>query len=145
MLASLDDINTHLPIDKLEATDGSEEIARHQIDTDRVIKGYLSSTYTAATLAAWADPGTTPEFIRSIAGRLIAAFFYSKAYSEDLADWDRTYPQRLYNEAMKMLEMVRSGEIDLGIPGEEAGTVFSSNFFYPTKDTEPVFTMDMRF
>lgn len=145
MLANLDDINTHLPLDKIGATDGSEEIQKHQVDVERVIKGYLSSTYTAATLAAWADPATTPGYIRSIAGRLIAAWHYARKYSEDNPDWDKTYPQLLYNEAMKMLEMVRAGEVDLGIPGEEAGTQFSSNFFYPTKDTEPVFTMDMRF
>ena len=145
MLANLDDINTFLPTDKLEAKDGDERIARHQTDVERVIKGYLSSTFTAATLAAWADPGTTPGFIRSIAGRLIAAFHYGRSYSEDLPDWDRTYPQRIYDEAMAMLELVRTGDVDLGIPDEEAGTQFGSNFFYPGKDSEPVFTMDMRF
>lgn len=145
MLATLDDINTFLPLDKLGATDGNEEIDRFQTDVDRVIKGYLSSTYSAAVLAAWADPSSTPGVIRSIAGRLIAAFYYGMRYSEDLPDWDRTYPQRIYNEAMDMLLKVQTGDIDLGIPGEEAGTQFGSNFFYPTKDTEPVFTMDMRF
>jgi hypothetical protein len=145
VLADLNDINTFLPQDKLSATDGNEEIGRHQVDVERVIKGYLSSTYTAATLAAWADPDSTPPFIRSIAGRLIAAFHYARKLSEDMPDWDRTYPQRLYDEAMAMLLAVQNGDVDLGIPGEEAGTQFSSNFFYPTKDTEPVFTMDMRF
>lgn len=145
MLASIDDVNTFLPQDKLSATDGNEEIARHQIDVDRVIKGYLSSTYSAATLAAWADPDSTPSFIRSIAGRLIAAWHYARKLSEDLPDWDKTYPQRLYDEAMAMLLGVQNGDVDLGIPGEEAGTVFSNAFFYPDKNTEPVFTMDMRF
>lgn len=144
MLASLDDINTHLPIDKLEATDGNEEIDRHQVDVERVIKGYLTSTYSAAVLAAWADPSSTPDFIRSIAGRLIAAFYYGRRYSEDLPDWDRTYPQRLYNEAMAMLLQVQTGDV-IVVPGTTPETQFSSDFFYPTKDTEPVFTMGMRF
>lgn len=144
MLASLDDINTHLPQDKLNASDGNEEIDRFQIDVERVIKGYLSSTFSATVLAAWADPDTTPDFIRSIAGRLIAAFYYAKKYSEDLPDWDKTYPQRLYNEAMAMLAQVLSGDVII-VPGETPSTQFSSNFFYPTRDTEPVFTMDMRF
>ena len=144
MLANLDDINTHLPIDKLKVTDGNEEVLRHQVDVERVIKGYLSSTYSAATLAAWADPDTTPGFIRAIAGRLIAAFHYARKYSENIPDWDRTYPQRLYNEAMAMLKEVIEGDIDLGIPGEEAGTAFSGDFFYP-RQSDPVFTMDMRF
>jgi len=145
VLASIDDINTFLPQDKLSATDGNEEIARHQIDVDRVIKGYLSSTYTAAILAAWVDPDDTPPFIRSIAGRLIAAWHYARKLSENLPDWDRTYPQRLYDEAMAMLLRVQEGDVDLGIPGETPGTGFSEDFFYPNKNTEPVFTMDMRF
>lgn len=144
MLASLDDIRTHLPEDKLQVSDGNEEIAKYQIDVERVIKGYLSSTFSAAILAAWADPDSTPDFIRAIAGRLIAAFYYAKRYSEDMPDWDKTYPQRLYNEAMAMLLKVQTGEVDIGVE-DEAGTQFSSAFFYPTKDTEPVFTMDMRF
>lgn len=145
MLASIEDINTFLPQDKLSATDGNEEIARHQIDVERVIKGYLSSTYSAVTLAAWADPDTTPNFIRSIAGRLIAAWHYARKLSEDMPDWNKTYPQRLYDEAMAMLLGVQNGDVDLGLPGEEAGTTFGDGFFYPGKDTEPVFTMDMRF
>ena len=144
MLASRDDINTHLPQDKLHVQDANEQVDKHQIDVDRVIKGYLSSTYSPATLAAWAEPVDTPGFIRSIAGRLVAAWHYARMYSEDIPDWDRTYPQRLYNEAMKMLEEVRSGVVDLDLP-EEAGTQFGSSFFYPTKETEPVFTMGMRF
>ena len=144
MLASLDDINTFLPTDKLEARDGDERIARHQTDVDRVIKGYLSSTFSAVTLAAWADPDSTPGFIRSIAGRLIAAFHYGRSYTEDLPDWDRTYPQRIYNEAMQMLEQVRTGDV-IVVEDETPSTQFSSNFFYPGKDSEPVFTMDMRF
>lgn len=145
MLASLDDINTFLPQDKLSASDGNEEIQRHQIDVDRVIKGYLSSTYTAATLAAWADPVTTPPFIRSIAGRLIAAWHYARKLSENLPDWDRTYPQRLYDEAMAMLLGVQTGDVIVDPGAPPPGTQFGDDFFYPGKGTEPVFTMDMRF
>jgi hypothetical protein len=144
VLANLDDINTHLPTDKLKATDGNEEIDRHQTDVERVIKGYLTSTFPAATLAAWTDPDTTPGFIRGIAGRFIAAFYYAKKYSEAIPDWDRTYPQRLYNEAMAMLQSVQTGDVIID-PGVTPDTAFDSSFFYPGKDSEPVFTMGMRF
>lgn len=145
MLASLDDINTHLPTDKLEATDGNPEIDRHNTDVDRLIKGYLSDAFEATTLATWADPSTTPDYIRAIAGRLVAAFYYARRYSENIPDWDRTYPQRLYNEAMAMLEMVRSGQVDLPEVTEPVGTEFSADFWGPIPKPEPVFTMDMRF
>lgn len=143
-LASLDDINTHLPGDKFKATDGNPEILSFQIDIERVIKGYLSSVFTQATLAVWADPSTTPGYIRACAGRLIAAFYYAKKVSEDLPDWDGTYPQRLYDEALKMLEAVRTGSVVLDDVTEEIGTGFDSSFFYPDSSTEPKFTMDMR-
>lgn len=144
MLASLDDVKTHLPLDKLQVTDGNAEITMFQVDVERLIKGYLSSVFSAATLAVWADPDSTPDYIRACAGRLIAAFYYAKRYSADLPDWDKTYPQRLYNDAMAMLEAVRSGEIDLGLP-ETPGTQFDNSFFYPDSTArEPAFTMDMR-
>lgn len=145
MLASLDDIRTHLPADKFQVTDGNAEIALFQTDVDRLIKGYLSSVFSAATLAVWATPGTTPGYIRGCAGRLIAAFYYAKKLSEDLPDWDRTYPQRLYDEAMQMLEQVRSGDVTLTGVAEVSGNQFDSSFFFPDSTSEGAkFTMGMR-
>lgn len=145
MLASLDDVRTFLPRDKFAVTDGNEEIDFSQTDVERLIKGYLSSVFSSATLAAWADPNSTPAYIRSCAGRLIAAFYYAKRLSEDLPDWDRTYPQRLYNDAMAMLQAIRDGEVVLDGVDEVPGTQFDESFFFPTeKDGAPKFTMDMR-
>lgn len=145
MLASLDDVKTHLPRDKFSPTDGNPEIALFQIDAERIIKGNLLSVFSAATLTAWADPATTPSIIRAIAGRLIAAFYYAKKVSEDMPDWDQTYPQRLYDEAMRMIEMIRDGDLILEEVGEVPGTVFDTSYFFPTaSDGAPKFTMDMR-
>lgn len=144
MLASFDDVRTHLPGDKLQVTDENPEILLFQVDVERLIKGYLSSVFSAATLAAWDEPASTPVYIRGCAGRLVAAFYYAKRYSVDIPDWDKTYPQRLYDEAMAMLEMVRNGEVDLGLP-ESPGTAFDTSFFYPDSTArDPAFTMDMR-
>lgn len=145
LLASLDDVNTHLPTDKLEAEDGIKAINLYQVDVNTIIKGGLSSVFSVTTLAAWADPSTTPPYIRSIAGRLIAAFWYANRRSEQMADWDRSFPQRIYNEAMAMLDMVRQGLVDLGLT-EESGVQFSNLFFIPNATTTaPKFTMDSVF
>lgn len=144
-LASLDDVNTHLPQDKFSATDGNPEIALFQIDVERMVKGYLASVFSATTLSAWVSPATTPGEIRAVAGRLIAAFYYSKKVSEDLPDWDRTYPQRLYDEAMKMLTDIIDGSIPLTGVTDTPGTALSEDFFFPrTADGDPKFTMGMR-
>lgn len=143
MLATLDDINTFLPQDRLDATDGNEEITRFQADVDRTIKGYLSTVYSTTIIAGWDEPDNTPGFIRSIAGRLIAAYWYSSKTSESIPDWDKTYPQRLYDEAMKMLNDLRTGVVDLGL-AEEAGTQFSNAWFLPNSSSRrPSFGMDM--
>lgn len=145
MLASLDDIKTHLPGDKLQVTDGNAEIALFGVDVERLIKGYLSSVFTAALLASWDEPTNTPGYIRGCAGRLVAAFYYAKRFSADIPDWDRTYPQRLYDEAMQMLELVRSGQVELEGVTETPGTQFSTDFFYPDGTARaPAFTMDMQ-
>lgn len=145
MLASLDDVNAYLPSDKFTATDGNPEIELLQIDVERIIKGYLASVFSAATLATWVSPATTPTVLRSVAGRLIAAFYYAKKVSEDLPDWDGTYPQRLYDDAMKMLMDIIDGSITLPEVPDVPGTAFDSSFFFPrASDGEPKFTMDMR-
>lgn len=145
MLASLDDVRTHLPRDKFEVKDGNTEISLYQTDVERLVKGYLSSVFTAATLAVWASPATTPSYIRACAARLIAAFYYAKKLSEDLPDWDKTYPQRLYDDAMLMLEAVRSGAVVLTGVTEVPGTQFDESFFYPDDTARaPAFTMEMR-
>jgi len=144
-LASLDDVKTHLPNDKFAATDGNPEIAFFQIDVERLIKGFLSNVFSATTLSAWVSPATTPGYIRAVAGRLVASFYYAKKVSEDLPDWDRTYPQRLYNEAIAMLEAIRDGDVILEDVDEGAGTAFSTDYFFPrASDGEPKFTMGMR-
>lgn len=144
-LASLDDVKTHLPPDKFAVMDGNTEINLFHTDVTRLVKGYLSSVFSTAILAAWDEPANTPEYIRACAGRLVAAFYYAKKVSEDLPDWDRTYPQRLYDEAMRMLDAVRTGIVDLGLT-EEAGTQFGTNFFYPDSTARaPSFTMDDRY
>ena len=141
-LADLDDINEFLPQDKLTATDGNDAIMRFQIDVDRTIKGYLASVYSLATLQGWADPDSTPAFIRGIAGRLIAAYWYSVRTSEDVPDWNKTYPQRVYNEAMQMLNDIRTGKVVLTDVTELAGTVMTE-FYKPV--TDPYFTVGMKF
>lgn len=144
MLADLEDINTFLPQEKLDATDGNPEINRFQVDIDRAIKGYLSSVYSQATLTAWADPDNTPVYIRGIAGRLIAALWYASKLRTQ-GDWDKSYPQFIYNQGMDMLEMVRTGAVILiEVTDEVAGTAFGRAQFWPNATTAPPkFTMDM--
>lgn len=143
-LASLEDVKTHIPPDKFQVTDGNAELELFQTDVERLIKGSLSSVFSQATLLLWADPEDTPQYIRACAGRLVAAFYYAKKVSEDLPDWDRTYPQRIYDIAMQMLEDVRTGAVILEEVDEEIGTAFDSSFFYPDATTTPKFTMDMK-
>jgi hypothetical protein len=147
-LANLDDINSFLPQDKFRATDGNPKITLFQIDVERLVKGYLGSVFSATELNAWADPATTPNLIQSVAGRLIAAFYYRDKVSEQVATHEeRAYPQRLYNEAMLMLDGIRLGKITLAEVSELPGTAFDTDYFYPN-DLEvdaPKFTMDMRF
>ena len=126
ILASADDINTHLPTDKLDVTDDAATAAVNlfEIDVDRLIKGTLSGVFAPTTLASWISPATTPQWIRGAAGRLIAGFYYAQRYSEDLAS-ESSYAQGLYNEGMCMLEQVRNGDVILPISEAPAAeTIF---------------------
>jgi hypothetical protein len=133
-LASLEDIQTHLPEDKLDIQ--GSDVETLQIDVRRIIKGYLSgvSPFTPQVLADWADPDSTPEYIRAIAGRLIAAAYYAKRYSEDEGGVPG-YAQNLYDTGMRMLLAVVTGAVEL----EEVSVTFegslTSGDFWPNDST----------
>lgn len=149
ILCDTDDINTHLPTDKLDAgsTDAltTNSIRRFQIDVDRLIKGYLSGVFPPLTLAGWDSPDDTPDYIRAISGRLIAAYYYAQRYSEDDTE-ENKYAKAKYAEAMSMLECVRVGDVTLNLDTPEAGTKFSEAFFTPnSKSIPPKFSMESNF
>jgi hypothetical protein len=106
MLARLQDIQKFLPEHKVEVNDANT--AQWQIEATRIVKAKLSGTFTAATLHGWDNPDDTPPIIRSIAGELVAAYFYRALYSEDETVVP-IYAQTLYNEAIQMLNDIRDG------------------------------------
>lgn len=152
-LATDDDIQVHLPEDKIAVADITD-LADMQTDAERIIKGYLAGTFSPTTLAGWNDPTVSssspnyvPVLIRAVAGRFIAAFAYRRYYSEDSLD-DPTYAQTKYDEAMNMLRQIISGELVLTDITEtvDTGSHMTSDDFYPNDTADdPVFRMDLRF
>lgn len=143
--ANLEDINTHLPEDKLVMTDANSP--KLMLDAERIIRGYLVGVIEPAKLAAWVDPDHTPELIRSIAGRLIAAAYYATRYSEDAVDIPK-YAQNKYNEALNMLQRIQSGKVVLvdvdGVTIDRNAAQFDTDWFRPN-DSKPTFTMGQKF
>jgi hypothetical protein len=147
LLASNSDVNRWLPTDKLEANDSNS--AQFQIEAVQLIRGQLASSFTPTVLVGWDTPEHTPQTIRSIAGRLIAAFIYRKAYSEERTQIP-PYAQELYDEAIQMLADIRSGNLVVldpdGNPISTDQLAMSAADFWPNDTTEgPYFTMSDRF
>jgi hypothetical protein len=144
-LASLDDINQHLP-SHAQLTDLTDE--HLQVDAERVVKGYLSNVFSVATLNLWDTPNQTPGLVRSIAGRLIAAWFYASKTAGDSAEWPE-YARQKYDEAISLLEQIQSGDIILTEVVEEAavGERFTINDFFPNdiEDPAPMFSINDTF
>lgn len=140
-LATLDDANLHLPTDKVDV--GTAEFDELQLDSERIIRGTLANYFTPTTLAAWTDPDSTPGLIRSIAGRLIAAFVYRRRYSEDSLD-DPYYAQLKYNEAMEWLGKIQEGKMVVeGISEQPTTDRLTPADFWPNNSTPgPFFKMD---
>lgn len=148
ILASLSDINTHLPYDKAKMLDSDDD--ELQTDAARYIRSLLAGFFSAATLASWTTPDDTPELIRGIAGRIIAAKYYATLYSEDIGTISE-YAQNLYNEANNIIDGIRTGTMvvldtsDNPIP-LEVGISLEAADFWPNDTTEgPYFTMGMNF
>src|ERR1043166_4197967 len=106
--ASNTDIQNAFGEDKIEVTDALA--AKAKIESDRLIRGQLASVFTPLVLFSWTSPGLTPEIIRSISGRLCAAFIYRSIYSEEKVQVPQ-YAQELYNEAMADLQGIKNGSI----------------------------------
>lgn len=142
MYADLKDVNTHLPQDKLPMD--SSELPLFGLDADRIIRGYVGGVISIITINAWADPDTTPELIRAIAGRLIAAAFYSERYAEN-SNEDAAYAQGLYNQAIGQLMGIQNGTVVVIDPGgttiETTSAGLDNTMFKPNDSSlAPAFT-----
>ena len=147
LYATIEDINAHLPPGKAEIEDAEDDLL--QVDAYRFIRSKLVGTFATTTLALWLDPTTTPDVIRAIAGRLIAAKWYMEIYAED-SDEDAEYAQRIYDEAMMMIQGILDGNIVVIDPGTDepypevnTGMLVEASFW--PNDDAPKFTMDMEF
>jgi len=143
-LADLEDINQHLPDTNLQITE--QEDGPYQIDAERIIRGYLSNVYTSATLASWTTPNQTPGLIRSVAGRLIAAWFYAAKVSGEVPDWN-DYSDQKYKEAIGLLEQIVAGNLILEEVDEEivTGNSIDSADFWPNDLEGSMFKLEQEF
>lgn len=139
-----DDVQVHLPVDKFDITDYPNDLAKSKLDTERIIKGRLSGTFSPLTLAGWNAPGTTPETIRAIAGRFTAALLYRNRLAEDYPE-DAEYARLKYREAQSMLEMVVDGSITLVEVEEVVNTGLRLTEANYVALPEPKFRMDLEF
>jgi hypothetical protein len=135
------DIQVHLPVDKLKLEDIPDSVTEVKLDVERIIKGHLSGTFAPLTLAGWSTPGSTPEYVRAIGGRLAAALLYRLRLSQDYPD-DSAYALLKYSEGMDMLNLVVAGSVTLPevVETVDTGAHLSVNHF--TELPDPKFTMD---
>ncbi len=141
-LAGIDDINSFLPEDKLVVYTSDDDAMLR--DAERIIKARLAAMFSPATLASWTTPGdtfppaTVPPIIQGIAARLVAALFYAKTFSSEVAGLPE-YAQWLYDQAMKMIDEILLGL--LVIPPDEGGETIDTgghltrDMFWPNNDT----------
>lgn len=144
MFASISDIQTWPREDRIDVNAVNSE--KPAIEADRLIRAQLAGVFTPVVVATWVDPSTTPELIRSISGRLAAAYLIRNLYSEE-GNAVPEYATELYVEGVGMLAAIRSGNLTVvdgaGVPITEATSDIS---FWPNDTTDgPYFTMNQQF
>lgn len=147
ILADLNDIGAWLTEDKLEVDEPTT--SPFQVEAQRIVRAQLTGVFQPTTIVSWNEPANTPGLIRGIAGRLIAAYLYREAYSEDDTSIPE-YAQKLYDEAVGMLLDIRTGALvvtdDTGEPIEENTLNMNATDFYPNDDAPgPYFSMSQEF
>lgn len=145
MFASKTDIQAWLQADKITVDDANSQ--KQNIEATRIVKGSLAGMFTPVVIASWADPSSTPELIRSVAGRLAAAFIHASVYSEESDREISAYSQWLYDGAMFQIAQIISGALTVtdsgGEPVDTEGTGLLS--FFPDDTTTPLFTVSQQF
>jgi len=154
ILASTEDINAELPSREtggttsgypvvVEAT--AENTGMLQVSVARVVRGYLSRVLDGATLMSWDEPTDTPEVIRVIAAKMIAAqLYFNSASRTSLTIDERSFSQIRYDEAMAMLNAIIAGEIILVEAPPVATAAMDAEDHFPVDDTDRAFTMGMK-
>jgi hypothetical protein len=144
LYATLDDINVHLPVEqgKAQITDVEDDLL--QIDAYRLIRARLSGTFEITVINTWVTPTTTPELIREVAGKIIAAKWYALLVAEDEPDGSK-FAQDLYNEALATLNDIRNGVLTvIGVDGTELdnSALIESSFWPNDTSPDPSFTVE---
>lgn len=136
--ATIVDVNVHLPVDKLQIEDAEAEPLL--IDAQRLVRARLTGVFDITVIDSWATPATTPELIREITGKLVAAKFYAKLVAEDEADGSK-YAQDLYNEAIQMLTDIRLGNLTVIDPAGDpiSNDNLTETSFWPDATTQEPF------
>lgn len=151
ILASLDDINANLPSQTDPGGLSNAVIEADAVNTGllqvsiaRVVRGYLSQIASSAVLMSWDSPDNTPDIIREVAGKLIAAgVYFNSASRTSLAMEERSFAQLKYDEAMAILNKIISGEISLGLESTVSNTSLNELDYFPVDDTDRAFTVGM--
>jgi len=147
IMATLDDVNAHLDGEVIEATADNTDLI--QVSVARIIRGYLSSVVDQTTLMAWQTPDTTPDIIREIASMLIAAYLYFQLSARtSLTIDDTNFAQRLYDQAIALLDKIVAGDIviDTGGTGPappDPVSALTGDDYFPVDATDRAFTVGM--
>lgn len=144
MYASISDIQTWPREDRIDVNVVNS--VKPGIEADRLIRAQLAGVFASTVSATWVDPDTTPETVRSIAGRLTAAYLIRNLYSEE-GNAIPEYATELYVEAVQMLADIRRGTLTVvDATGAPVNPVSSDISFWPDDSTDgPYFTMAQQF
>src|SRR3954468_9108395 len=143
------DANVHLSNSEIVFADNDPESVAAFNEAERIVRGELSGYIDAATLTSWDfDPNVvsnpaTPDEIRHIAGKLAASIRWRALYASNAESADRTYGQKLYDEAFAELLNVKNGDtIIVGVTLSGGTSHLTQDMFFPNDST--VATVDDR-
>lgn len=145
IMASLNDVNANLDGEVVEATASNTDLI--QISVARVIRGYLTQVVDPTIMVTWTSPEATPEIIREVAGKMIAAQLYYNETAKSTTNVTPThYAQILYNQAIALLNMIVQGEVSIGgeVPTTPLEVLELGLDYFPIDDTDRAFTMGQK-
>lgn len=141
MYASLEDISAWLRDDRVTINDANTK--QPNIDAGRIIRSRLSGVFAPAVLSTWDSPDDTPELVRSIAGRLTAAYVLRGYNSTEGNPEIAAYATQLWNDSMQMLSDIIMGTQTVVDDNNNPIDTTGENLlgFWPDNTTNPLFSV----
>lgn len=125
-----------LAMRKLPSSISDSEIETYIAKAEAYLNGILGAYF----VVPFEVQPLTPPLIKALTGDLTVFFLSEDLYTSQQPNMDE-YQEKRWDRIMNMIEAIKTGELDIGVP-QKPSTDTTSAGFASTNDSIPTFSLD---